>query len=78
MVRFTSVKAHRGATSTERGGEYDLVVVAADHEETTYRTRLSHGVAMTLAEALQREGKAARVMHVVGSARYEVDRYPLR
>jgi hypothetical protein len=33
---------------------------------------------MALAEQLQRTGKIARVMHIVGANSYEVDRYPPR
>jgi hypothetical protein len=42
------------------------------------RSGLSHTDAMEDAEELQREGKTARVMHVVGARSYEVDRYPPR
>jgi hypothetical protein len=39
---------------------------------------LSHAEAMSCAEKLQRNGKVVRVMHVIGSNSYEVDRYPPR
>jgi hypothetical protein len=42
------------------------------------RSGLSHAEAMSDAEELQRKGKTARVMHVLGSRSYEVDRYPPR
>jgi len=55
-----------------------VLVLEAEQGDTTHKTGLSHGSAMRLAEELQREGKIVRIMHAVGSARYEVDRYPLR
>lgn len=60
---------------------YCLVALSADgHGETTLRDGLSHRAAMALAEAIQREGNHVnvKVMHMIGSDRYEVDRYPLR
>ncbi len=42
------------------------------------RSGLSHVEAMTEAEGLQRKGKTARIMHVLGAKSYEVDRYPPR
>jgi hypothetical protein len=42
------------------------------------RSGLSHVDAMTDAEEFQREGKPARVMHVLGTKSYEVDSYPPR
>jgi hypothetical protein len=42
------------------------------------RNGLSHVEAMTEAEGLQRKGKTARIMHVLGAKSYEVDRYPPR
>jgi hypothetical protein len=46
--------------------------------EKTERSGLSHAAAMTFAEKCQRDGKVARVMHVIGANRYEIDRYPPR
>jgi hypothetical protein len=46
--------------------------------EKAGRSGLSHAEAMADAEELQREGKTARVMHVLGAKSYEVDRYPPR
>ncbi len=42
------------------------------------RAGLSHAAAMADAEELQREGKTARVMHVLGARSCEVDCYPPR
>jgi hypothetical protein len=42
------------------------------------RSGLSHAEAMADAEELQRQGKTARVMHVLRAKSYEVDRYPPR
>jgi hypothetical protein len=47
-------------------------------DERRGRSGLSHADAMSDAEELQRKGKTARVMHVLGSRSYEVDRYPPR
>ena len=47
-------------------------------KESVGRSGLSHADAMADAEEFQREGKVARVMHVVGARSYEVDRYPPR
>jgi hypothetical protein len=47
-------------------------------DERRGRSGLSHADAMLDAEELQRKGKTARVMHVLGSRSYEVDRYPPR
>ncbi len=47
-------------------------------DERQGRSGLSHADAMSDAEELQRKGKTARVMHVLGSRSYEVDRYPPR
>jgi hypothetical protein len=44
----------------------------------TARRGLSHASAMLLAEKLQRDGRVAVVVHVVGEKSYEVDRYPVR
>jgi hypothetical protein len=54
------------------------VVVVDSRGERTERTGLSHVEGMILAEEFQREGKIARVMHMVGSKGYEVDSYPPR
>jgi hypothetical protein len=54
------------------------VVTAGDAHGKPERSGLSHVEAMTLAEELQREGRVAVVMHVVGDQSYEVDRYPAR
>jgi hypothetical protein len=47
-------------------------------DERQGRSGLSHPEAMADAETFQRAGKTARVMHVLGSKSYEVDRYPPR
>ncbi len=54
------------------------VVLVEGGVETPHRSGLSHPAAMTLAEELQREGKTARVIHMMGGGSYEVDRYPIR
>jgi hypothetical protein len=54
------------------------IVVDDGVGESTVRSGLSHVEGMMLAEELQREGKLIRVMHVIGSNSYEVDRYPPR
>ncbi len=54
------------------------VVVGAGATERTERTGISHAAAMRLAEELEADGKIARVLHVLGAGRFEVDRYPLR
>jgi len=54
------------------------IVVVDGVGASTVRSGLSHVEGMMLAERLQREGKLIRVMHVVGSNSYEVDRYPPR
>jgi hypothetical protein len=54
------------------------VVTAQSGADKPERSGLSHAAAMTLAEKLRRDGKAAVVMHVIGKKRYEVDRYPAR
>jgi hypothetical protein len=46
--------------------------------ERTEQSGLSHAAAMIFAEKCQREGRVARVMHVIGANRYEIDRYPPR
>jgi hypothetical protein len=51
---------------------------ADEADERRGRSGLSHADAMSDAEELQRKGKTARVMHVLGSRSYEVDRYPPR
>jgi hypothetical protein len=57
--------------------EYALLVSdgAAEHAGPS---GLSHVQAMLEAERLQRAGSTVRVMHVVESGSYEVDRYPPR
>jgi hypothetical protein len=83
-------RAHLGSMNPERdattpadaekdksGTEYALDLVTGG-TETTHRSGLSHAAAMTLAEQLQRDGKTVRIMHVIATGRYEVDRYPLR
>jgi hypothetical protein len=47
-------------------------------DERQGRSGLSHPEAMADAESFQRAGKTARVMHVLGTKSYEVDRYPPR
>ena len=54
------------------------VVVGESATAAPERSGLSHAEAMMLAERLEREGKTARVMHVIGDKSYEVDRYPIR
>jgi hypothetical protein len=54
------------------------VVVATGATERTERSGLSHPAAMRLAEELESAGNTARVLHVLGAGRFEVDRYPLR
>jgi len=67
------------ASESETVSESAYTVVVVDRAiETTHRSGLSHAAAMQLAEALQRDGKIVRVMHVTPRGRYEVDRYPLR
>jgi hypothetical protein len=46
--------------------------------ERPFQRGLSHSEAMAVAERMQRMGKTARVMHLVGAKSYEVDRYPPR
>ena len=57
--------------------EYAVDVVEGGVERRALRGA-SHAEAMTRAEGLQRDGKVARVIHLVGDASYEVDRYPPR
>jgi hypothetical protein len=56
---------------------YDIDVVLGS-TRTTHKSGISHAEAMRLAEELQRQGKSVRIMHVLPTGRYEVDRYPLR
>jgi hypothetical protein len=58
-------------------GEYAILFTDAGGERAGL-SGVSHVAAMLEAERLQREGKIARVMHVVGAKSYEVDRYPPR
>jgi hypothetical protein len=56
--------------------EHEYAIGRADG---TLATRgLSHPEAMARAEAMQRQGIVARVMHIVGERAYEVDCYPPR
>lgn len=59
------------------GGSYAVVTDEDASSKAEWRG-LAHADAMKLAEKLRGEGKIARVMHVIGTRGYEVDRYPAR
>jgi hypothetical protein len=70
-----SSREEYGQLST--GGSY-AVVTDKDASSKAEWTGLAHADAMKLAEKLRGEGMIARVMHVIGTRGYEVDRYPAR
>jgi hypothetical protein len=57
---------------------YAVVTTTHGTSESSQRGGMSHVEAMVLAETLQRAGKVATVVHIVGGKSHEVDRYPPR
>jgi hypothetical protein len=57
---------------------YAVVTTTHGTSESSQGRGMSHAEAMILAEGIQRAGKVATVMHIVGGKSYEVDRYPPR
>ena len=62
----------------DEANAYAVVTTTHGTSESSQRRGMSHAEAMILAERLQRAGKVATVMHIVGGKSYEVDRYPPR